>query len=275
VNSARIGLAVALIWGIGACHGLKIADVEGSPETARGHQVLEAVERGDADAVMAQMSPGRQLPDTRESIRQIMAHLPPGPPSHLRLYGWYVHTLEEDTTITETAQLSFEATYETGTYYLFEMSFEGPQRALEMTGLQVTPLPAPLAVMNAFSFRGRSPRHFLFLVVMLASAATIVAALVRWKRTRRTLRHPWLWLIGILALPISPTLNWTTGQIVWSALKLQIGLCFSVGRAGEGGPWLLTCSLPIGAVFFLMRKRQQDPASVASGEGPPASVPEV
>jgi hypothetical protein len=252
-----------------------MADAERSLETAFAQQVLDALERGDADAVMSHMSPGRQLPETKERIREIIGYLPPGPPAQIRLYGWNIDRTETESTSTETAKLTFEATYSQAGPYLIAMAFEGPRLALDLTGLQVNRLPAPLAVMNAFTFRGRGLGHYLFLLLMAATATSTFAALIRWKRIRHALRHPWWWLVGLLALPISLTLNWTTGEITFRALKFEIGFWLGVTRGGEGGPWLLTCAIPLGATVFLILKRKTTVAAFSIGETPAASVPEV
>jgi hypothetical protein len=274
VTRARVGLWAVLVLGAAGCHPFTLADAERSSETALARQVLEALERGDADAVMSRLSPAQQLSETRDEVRAIVARLPSGPPAQLRLYGWNVSRTDTESTSSETARLSFEATYPQGSY-LVEMAFQGPRLALDMTGLNVTRLPAPLAVMNAFTFAGRSAVHYLFLLLMVAAGAATAIALIRWNRIRRTLRHPWWWLAGLLALPISLTLNWTTGGITCRAIKFEIGTFIGVGRGGDGGPWMLTFAIPIGAVVFLVLKRKRTVPASSAGDGPPASVPEV
>ncbi len=245
-------LAVLLPW-IGACHPSTLADAERSSETAIARQVLDAVARGDVDTVVARMPPERQTPEMKSAARKIAAYLPAGPPAQVRLLGWNVNKTE--TEMTEVAQLSFEMTYPSGWYFV-QMDFRGSPWALELTRLNVDRLPGPLAVVNAFTLRGRTARHYLFLLMMAAAAGTVVTALRRWYRIRGSLRHRWWWLVGILALPISASLDWTNGEISYRVPQLRIGLVLEIVRASIDGPWIFTFSVPIGAIVFLILWRR-------------------
>ena len=253
--AARVGLlAVAVLavnLSVGACRPFTMADAEQSRETALARKILDLLLRGDIEAVVARLPPEKQTPEATAALHAMASALSAGPPPHARLLGWFVN--KEETS--ETAEISFELTYP-DRWFVAQMFFQGPTLDLDLTTLHLERLPAPLSVVNAFSLRGRSATHYLFLLLMAAALGTTVVALVRWFRLRGSLRHKWWWLAGILALPISFSLNWTSGQIKYPhAINFSAGLVVTVTRGGVGGPWILGCAIPIGAIIFLVSKR--------------------
>jgi hypothetical protein len=159
---------------------------------------------------------------------------------------------------TERIQVSFESNYPEVNLFsqvIFRTVDDGERR---MIGLHVDPLPAPLEVLNAFTFSGKGPTHYLFLLIMAGVAGIYLIAIVFWVRGRKSIRYHWLWLPAILLGTGRVGLNWTTGAVGYRALRMYL---IGVGceRYGLDGPWNLEFSIPAAAIaFVVMRKRAID-----------------
>jgi hypothetical protein len=81
---------------------------------------------------------------------------------------------------------------------------------------------------------------------------TLVVLIVAAKTKMR--RRKWLWILFILFGVGKFSVNWTTGQ--WGIALLVVQL-FSVSSQAEFfGPWIISVSLPIGAILFLLRRNR-------------------
>lgn len=131
-----------------------------------------------------------------------------------------------------------------------------------------SPAPASLQEINAFSLTGKSPLHYVFLLLTLAAPVFCLFAAVRVARTR--MRRRWLWVLVALIGVATFRIDWTTGQ--WDVLPLNFQL-FSAGftRSTMYGSWILTLSLPLGAALALWRRgralRSQETGAGERGAG--------
>jgi hypothetical protein len=67
-------------------------------------------------------------------------------------------------------------------------------------------------------------------------------------------KKKWLWLIFIVVGIGKLFVNWTTGQVFFTPLAIQLPPAGA--NAQLYGPWLVYVSIPLGAIIFLiMRKR--------------------
>ena len=101
---------------------------------------------------------------------------------------------------------------------------------------------------------GKSGAQF----AVMASAAVVVAltlyAFVLCIRTRNVKRK-WLWILFILVGFGAVQANWTTGEIGFKLLNIQL---FSAGAVAQSySPWIITAALPLGAIIFLFKRWQR------------------
>jgi hypothetical protein len=176
---------------------------------------------------------------------------------------------------TENVGVTLESNYEV-VNVLSQIAFQRVDDGeRKIVGLHAQPLPAPLEVLNAFTLRGKGALHYAFLLVMLGVATVTLAALIAWARAGRAVQRRWWWLLGILVGAFRISLDWTTGGIGVQALTVQL-FSLGFGRAGAAAPVVLMFSLPVGAVAFLIVRRQAkarpaEPAPPADGP-PPVSA---
>ena len=123
----------------------------------------------------------------------------------------------------------------------------------EIFGMHVyNPMDRPLEEINRFSLEGKGTVHYLFLFACLAVPFFILFTLVVAIRTRFNKRK-WAWILFILVGFVQFSINWTTGQIGVKPLSFQL---FGAGAlsASVFAPWILSVSLPIGAVLFWIKR---------------------
>ncbi|MGZ3649537.1 MAG: hypothetical protein ACXVB8_08950 [Bdellovibrionota bacterium] len=145
-------------------------------------------------------------------------------------------------------------------WYVGNVAWRSTSNIKEVEGFSIRSLTAPLEKIHAFSLTGKGPVHWLFLVSGFLIAAFILVTLVACFR-RKGLKRKWLWLVFILMGFFQVSLNWTTGEMIgfiyrngsggWNFNALSF-LLFgaSMARPGEFAPWIVTISLPVGAILF-------------------------
>ncbi len=75
----------------------------------------------------------------------------------------------------------------------------------------------------------------------------------------RLVGRKWPWVLFILVGFGSIAVNWTSGQ--WRVVPFSIQLFSASVAAQLYGPWIVSASIPLGAIVFLaLRKELQAPA---------------
>lgn len=120
----------------------------------------------------------------------------------------------------------------------------------------------PLAQTNSFSFLGREPGNYAYLVLAAAAATFSIGSAVLAAFRRMGV----LWVLFCLVGAPTASINWTTGAQSFRLFQAQL-LSAGLWRPGSVGPWILAFSLPIGAIATLLRWHRK--ASIASP--PPAA----
>jgi hypothetical protein len=67
-------------------------------------------------------------------------------------------------------------------------------------------------------------------------------------------KRRWLWILFILAGVEKLAVNWSTGQLTFGIIAINIP-CFQAMRSPYG-PWTIGAFFPLGAVLFLERQRK-------------------
>ena len=121
-----------------------------------------------------------------------------------------------------------------------------------LVGFSAYQLKGSLEHMNRFTVAGKSPLQYLVLAAAVLIPLFCVYALVLCAVTPMP-RRKWLWIIFILLGVCSFSVNWTTGQ--WGFKPLS----FLLLGAGCGRPlygaWMISVSVPLGAIWFLLRRK--------------------
>jgi len=267
---AALGAALLALAG---CRNLSFEAIATSPAVVEARAVAEALARRDLAAVTATLDP-RWSTEQIAQLSAVPGLFPSTAPDRVHVVGFNQQTNRVvGGSTTETTLVTFEHNYPDRhlvSSVALQSTDGGPRRTVH---INVNVLPAPLEILNAFTFRGKGPAHYLVLLVMIGIAAVTIGALVAWVRQRRTIRRRWWWLLAILLGAFKISFDWTTGGANIEAVHITL-LSLGFERAGPYGPWTLTFAVPAGAIGFLIRRRKahaEAAAAVTAAAVPPAT----
>lgn len=228
-----------------------LAKVVSKEESAFAKGYLESIRSKDFNAVKKTLDPkllASELP-VDEAIAKTADIFPPGNPIEVKLVG---------------AQ-TFESPGKWQARFLYEYKFpkewvlasitfskHGQNRVVD--GFNLTRQTKSLQETNAFNFANKTPTHYLFLIAAVLVALFTLWALVLCIQTRFA-RRKWLWILFVLSGVVSFTLNWTTGEFAYQIFSFNF-LTVGATASGPYSPWIIHFSFPIGAVIFLLKRKQ-------------------
>lgn len=139
-------------------------------------------------------------------------------------------------------------------WYAGNISWKEVDGSKTVNAINISLLPASLEQTNAFNLFQKGVLHWIFLFLGASALCLSVVALVVCIRTKIPKRK-WLWILFIVAGVGQLTLNWTTGDMHLNVFASQF---FGVGvfRPNAYAAWMVTISLPLGAIVFLMRRKK-------------------
>jgi hypothetical protein len=138
-------------------------------------------------------------------------------------------------------------------------------------GVGMNRIPRRLEDEARFLLAGKPPRQYAWLLIsILCLAASLgVAAFVA---SQREMPKRWRWVfVSLLGLG-SFSLNWNTGVIATNLVALHIGAA-AFARAAPVVPWIITFSLPIGALSAFLQYRHWRGAASSERPTEPMSSP--
>jgi hypothetical protein len=246
---SRAFLLAAILVAV-ACDRPSLYGTAAASDEARfARETLALLLAGDLDAMRARMSPNAARQATPAACGRMLAERPPGSPTgepKLVRFDQVVSTEERR------ADFTFEYAYPAG-YLLAAAVVDSSGPTPVVTGVHLKRMTVSVERLNAFGLRGRTTRHYTMLAAVLMVPALIVYALVACVRTPG-LRYRPAWLAFILFGIGVVTLNWSTGRLAVRPSVQVLGA--SASRNGPYGPWLMTSSLPVGALAFLALRRR-------------------
>ena len=143
----------------------------------------------------------------------------------------------------------------------FQGTFE--HSTAEVSGVRFqTVLPAALAALD-FTLSDKSFGHYLFLLMMVASTGFIIVTLVKALRSR--VPRKYVWALFIFFGVFQFTLNWHSGSLAVQPISAVI--LGSMFFKPTYQAWLLSTSVPLGAILFVLSQRRfakRQAAAIAS-----------
>jgi hypothetical protein len=182
-----------------------------------------------------------------DALGQMADMLPQADPTSITLVGAHKSTNNGSRTTNLTFEYGFREEW-----FIINVAWIGGDDAFAIVGFNVYSTPGSLEQMNKFELAGKSPTHYLFLALVVALPIFSIYALIVCARTRMSGRK-WPWIIFILFGVGNVALNWTTGE--WQFAPLRIQLLSASAAANPYGPWVLSISVPLGALLFFLRRR--------------------
>jgi hypothetical protein len=219
--------------------------------TARAY--LDQIHARDFSAVERDIDPSLQTPGLRDMLEK-MAGLPPvGEPTSVKIVGAQRTQMPGEVTVNTTFEYEFA-----GRWFIENLAIKTKNGTKTIVGLHVSPEKASLEALNHFTLSGKSAAQYAALTSAIVAALLTIYAAGRCIGTKN-LKRKWLWIIFILVGFGAWSTDWTSGEIGFNLLSLQL---LSAGASSQFyGPWIITAGLPVGAILFLLRGiRRRHPA---------------
>lgn len=234
------------------------------PPTALDHdarQLMEHLRHDRLESALAMLRSTEPIDTLRKYLTLGRDFIRPFPSDSIKLIGWNVVQMADTT-----GTLTYEAHGAGRTAVLVATVIRGRNSAITAFHWQETP--KPLATVNAFTFRGKTAKHFLYLTLAVLSVLACLGGAIFAGLKRVGI--PWV-LICIIGLP-SFSINWTTGKTLFEPASFHV---FGAGivKSGEVAPWIVSWSVPLGTILMLIVWTKRRRARTKMTEEP--QVPEL
>jgi hypothetical protein len=211
---------------------------------------IDSVRAGNLEAARRYLHPSVDTSDIDMRILEVARSFPSGPPLEVKTIGFKLTKRAPDG-VTET-DLSFQYEFEDG-WVLARVSLERDNVATFVKGLNVQPLSESLSRAHAFTIKGKSTKHYVFLGLAIAIPAFIIFCFVLCLRTPMK-RLKWLWAMFVLMGIGLVGFNWTTGDIAEYNLTARF-LGMRILSESSFSPWIVKVLFPLGAIVFLVKRK--------------------
>jgi len=199
------------------------------------------------DQIETDLDSSLQTPDIHAALVRLAAAFPAQDPVSVKLVG--ANTFHSPSV--DKKNISFEYQFP-DRWLLVSVATQGSGGIRKIYGLHVKVLSDSLENINRFTLSGKGVSQYAALALGTIALIFTLYALVVCIRTRIAKRK-WLWIIFILVGFGKLSVNWTTGQ--WGFMPASIQLFSSSAAAQLYGPWIVAVSFPLGALWFLLRRK--------------------
>jgi hypothetical protein len=212
-------------------------------------------------------------PNAEYTIGKMMGMFPAGEPKSVKVVD--VKFLRHQDVWIHSLTLEYEYP---ATWLLATVSIRSANGTSTIAGMNVTPIADSLESINRFSLADKSALHYLILGLAVALPIFCIYVLVVCLRTKNQKRK-WLWAIFILFGVGRLAMNWTTGELTFTPLSVNIP-CSSFTAIPAYGPWTVAVLLPLGAILFLIKQSKSTAGSpdsmtpTLSGDESPVRIEE-
>jgi hypothetical protein len=233
----------------GLIHATGCSPVKPDPDAdAFARRAIAMVQHGDSAALSKIIDQSLNSRTQWTNLQALRDTLQVFNPDTLELVGFQALTMDERSSITLSYQL-----HGTTRWGVVTIPLDRRGRGFVVMGLNLEPLPSSVQDLNAFTLSARTWRHYLILTLALVSVFVSVGSAILIARTPMPRR--WLWaFIALLGLG-QIGIDWTSGDVFVNFLRLQL-LGAGFVRPGSVGPWIISFSLPVGAVWALWHHRR-------------------
>lgn len=241
-------LIITALFVLSACSQENMLEQFASKEDqASAKARIEQLRSRDFNNIEEDIDVSLKSPNLQATLEKMASLFPNGAPTSITLVGAHISSGPDS----NSKNLSFEYNFG-GKWLLINVATKEKGGAKTIVGMSVTPMAESLEQQNRFTFLGRSAKHYAMLMSTMAAALISLYALIICVRTEMPGRK-WPWLVFILLGIGKLSLNWSSGEIFFAPLSIQF---FSASAAAAlYGPWIISVSLPLGAIVFLFRQK--------------------
>jgi len=223
-----------------------IAKFTPHPEAEIARQAIDDWRTGHVDRIKPLLS--AQLAAITDQLVAGAPHLSSATPRSVKVVGVREHVLNSVKQFDITYEYAFESRWMIADVVIVE---QGDRR--EIAGMHAQMEDRSLEQIHAFTLVNKDAAHYLALCLACVSTLVCLTAFVLCLCTPMR-RHKAWWALFTLVGLVTWHFNWTTGQLDFRPVSFQL---FSASATGSAyGPWILGVSIPVGAIWFLIRRRK-------------------
>ena len=213
---------------------------------------LNSVRAGDyaaAEQMLDGSVRGEKSASGLHSLNAVLAH---GEPVSVEVIGCNVFINVSPEGTVRTTNLSYQFHFQ-DSWAVGNVMVGHPAEGKTVLDSHFRLVPDSLEVLNRFTLAGKSVIHYLVLAVCVAVPLLILVALVVCIRSR--IRRKWLWIVFILVGFVQFRLDWASGAYDIQLLSFLVFGASAI-KPGLYASWVLGFAIPVGAIVFLIRRRQ-------------------
>lgn len=210
------------------------------------------------------IDPSLQDPTLKDALSKMADLIPVEEPINIKLIGAQQHHSADQDSI----NLTYEYAY-ASQWLIMNITLKQQNNLTNIIGLKVVPQTISIEEKFKFSLAEKSALQYLILALAIIAPLLVLTALVICIRMKLRGRK-WPWIVFILFGFGQLSVNWSSGDFAFSVLALQT--LSASAFAAPYGPWIITVSLPLGAICFLAFRKNhaaeplQSTASIQASE---------
>ncbi len=212
--------------------------------------IYEKMRVNDLAGVEAQFDPQFHTPALHQGLSFMQGMIPPQTPRARLLKG----VAETDAQ----GRLNYGGLYEfdyPSTAVLAQIEIRQDKAGRKsVTAVQLRQAPAGVADSFAFRLTGKKPYQYAFLVLMaLAPGLGVWGLIALWRAP--DIKWKFIWALAMCLGLMDLTMDWTTGDVVLNIAYVHV-LWLKASRFGPISPWMISTSLPLASIAFLLGYRR-------------------
>lgn len=218
---------------------------------AKGY--VDLLRQNRLDEIEKNLDSSIKTPDIHSTLVKMAQMIPTQQPESIKVVGAHKNVfngLKEPKTTT--TNIVFEYQFQSK-WLLINVATQKKEEITTIVGFNVNPIPDSLENLNKFRLVGKSPLQYSVLLLAILVPLFTLYAVILCIRTKIE-KKKWLWVIFVLAGIATFSVDWTTGQ--WRIVPLSLQLLGAGASAPPYGPWVISVSLPLGAIIFLLKRKR-------------------
>ena len=208
---------------------------------------ISQLRQGRYEEIQKDMDASITTADTHDTLVKMAALIPPQDAISVKVVGAQQFSSQG----TYKINLTFEYQFPTN-WLLINVALQRKDGVSTIWGFHVKQMPDSLENYNKFTLTRKTVFQYAMFSLAILVPIFVLCVLVLCIRTKMKKRK-WLWIIFILFGIGRITVNWTTGE--WDSSLLQFQLFGAGAFAPPYGAWLIAVSIPLGAILFLLQRK--------------------
>lgn len=210
---------------------------------------IEKLRAGDFEYVKSLMSQEVMLKVNDDLLSEMAGDFRDGEPKSIKIIGSQVNVFNDQWQ----GNFTFEYEFESG-WNLANAALRKVGDGYEVIGLHVYQTDASLKEINAFTLSGKTFLHYIVLIAAIVIPVFVLVTVYFCVKTPMP-RRKWLWVLFILFGVGAIQVNWTSGQFAFQLLSIRLFGASAVA-AGPYAPWIISASVPLGAILFWFKRKK-------------------